>query len=565
MGWNFNFYTMKKRFLKFCYFLLVGVLFASQVYSQKYEAESATLTNGATKIDCSTCSEGAAVAQKDGNLSFKVDVEEEGFYNIYLNAAAPGGEKANTMRIGELSADFHLEESQYVRLKVVSTLKRSAGQHEIEIIKSWGWINIDYIELEKVDASNRFDLNQTLVSPDPIPEVVALYGFLLDHYGKRIVSGVMTLDSLDEAMWLKEKTGKEPALLGIDFMHSGRGYDWYNDKMPVVNARTWYERNGIPALMWHWRDPSRTTEEFYSKFTDFDVLKISDETSEEYKAIIADIDYVAGLLTELQADNIPVVWRPLHEAAGGWFWWGAKGPEPLKELWRLVFDRMVNHHGLNNLIWVWTSEPGDEEWYPGDEYVDIVGRDIYKDGDHSSQVLEFNALNDQFGGKKMITLSEVGSFPNVDNLMKDEAEWSWYMPWYGGHTRDSKHNSLDLWKTMFAHEYVITLDEMPVLSTYERHEVEELVIEPDPEPQPTGIFREVEKKTFKAYPTWIENSLTIQSEKKIETISVYNLLGSFIKQQKGSGYEETISFSGVHSGIYLVRVNGLEAIRVLKQ
>ena len=276
----------------------------------------------------------------------------------------------------------------------------------------------------------------------------------------------MTLNSMDEINWLKSKTGKEPALIGLDFMHCGRGYTWYNDLTPVNDARNYYNRNGIPAFCWHWRDPLRKTEAFYTADTNFDISKINDENSPEYKAMIQDIDYISGLLKKLQDDGVPVLWRPLHEASGGWFWWGAKGPEPCKKLYRLMYDRMVNHNGLKNLIWVWTSQQNDTDWYPGDDVVDIVGRDIYKDGDHSSQILEFNQLNDDVNGKKMITLSESGSFPDADNLVKDGAAWSYFMPWYGDFVRDAKYNSLDLWKKMFAHDYVITLDEMPDLKSY---------------------------------------------------------------------------------------------------
>ena len=66
----------------------------------------------------------------------------------------------------------------------------------------------------------------------------------------------------------------------------------------------------------------------------------------------------------------------------------------------------------------------------------------------------------------MITLSECGSFPDADNLVADEAPWSYYMPWYGDFVRSQKYNSLDLWKKMFAHDYVLTLDEMPDLKSY---------------------------------------------------------------------------------------------------
>lgn len=315
----------------------------------------------------------------------------------------------------------------------------------------------------------RFNINGGLVTPGSTKQATALYTFLKDNYGKKILSGVMTLNSFDETSWLKTNTGKEPAIVGLDFMHCNRNYNWYDDEQPIKDARAYWDRNGLPVLCWHWRDPSRATEEFYTRTaskpngTTFDVSKINDPASPEYTAMISDIDFVAGLLKKLQEQNVPVIWRPLHEAAGGWFWWGAKGAAPCKKLFQVMYDRMVNFHGLKNLVWVWTREPNDNDWYPGDAYVDIVGRDIYKQGDHSSQLSEFNALNTLYGTKKMITLSECGSIPDADNLVADGAAWSWFMPWYGYFTRNSTHNSLDLWKKMFASDYVITLDEMPSL------------------------------------------------------------------------------------------------------
>jgi mannan endo-1,4-beta-mannosidase len=315
-----------------------------------------------------------------------------------------------------------------------------------------------------------YTINSSLVTPSPTYEANALYQFLRNNYGQKIISGVMTLNSMDGTNWLKQNTGKEPAIIGLDFMHSGRGYTWYDDKQPIKDAKAYWDRNGIPVIMWHWRDPSKATEEFYTKNstdhqngTTFDATKITDPNSPDYKAMIADIDYISGLLKELQTQKVPVIWRPLHEAAGGWFWWGAKGGDACKKLYQVMYDRMVNYHGLKNLIWVWTREPNDDAFYPGDEYVDIIGRDIYKTGDHTSQLSEWTALNALYGKKKMITLSECGSMPDVSNLTADKAAWSWFMPWYGDFTTSSTYNSLDLWKKMFASDYVITLDEMPSL------------------------------------------------------------------------------------------------------
>lgn len=95
---------------------------------------------------------------------------------------------------------------------------------------------------------------------------------------------------------------------------------------------------------------------FYTDSVDFDIsAALADTTNANYTLLIRDIDAIAVELKKLQAANVPVLWRPLHEAEGGWFWWGAKGPEPCKKLYKIVYDRITNYHGINNLIWICTS------------------------------------------------------------------------------------------------------------------------------------------------------------------------------------------------------------------
>jgi mannan endo-1,4-beta-mannosidase len=104
-----------------------------------------------------------------------------------------------------------------------------------------------------------------------------------------------------------------------------------------------------------------------------------------------------------------------------------------------MYDRLVNYHKLKNLIWVWTTDAAADnlDWYPGDEYVDILGADIYaSNGDFSSQILTYNAIKDKFQGKKLITLSENGPVPDPDLLVADRAFWSWFMPGWGFFFRD---------------------------------------------------------------------------------------------------------------------------------
>ena len=538
---------------KLLIYSILLMFICNPIFAQIFEAEDATLNGGAEVVASSSASGGYYVAQKEGSLEFAVTTEEENFFNIYIHAASPNGDKINTFIIDDARVDFSLSQnSSFISLKVVSNLKLEAGEHTVKINKSWGWINIDYIEFEVADQSERFNIGKNLVTPDPADNAARLYQFLLDHYGKKIISGAMTLNSMDEINWLKSKTGKEPALIGLDFMHCGRDYNWYDDDEPINDARNYYNRNGIPAFCWHWRDPLRETEAFYTDDTDFDVSKIMDENSPEYQAIIDDIDYISGLLKKLQDDGVPVLWRPLHEAAGGWFWWGAKGPEPCKILYRLMYDRMVNHHGLKNLIWVWTSQPNDYEWYPGHEYVDIVGRDIYEEGDHSSQILEFNQLNDMFDGKKIVALTECGSIPDPENLINDEAAWSYFMPWWGDFVRDSNYNSVDFWNELFGHEYVLTLDEMPDLRSY--------VISSATKEIPLA-----ENNSFRVYPTIISSELHIESDKPVENLAVYNIAGQLLKNYQFNSAKTVLSFSSYPKGVYFIKVNNYKAVKVIKE
>lgn len=537
------------------YFIILVTLFFSACtgFSQKFEAESAVLATGAVKVANDAASGGYYVAQNNGILSFTINLETASSYNIYLQVSTTADNAADNISIDGKSFAFSIPQSEnFSILKVIEKLQLSAGQHKILISKPWGLINIDYLEFEKVDTSIKTNINKTLVTPEPTDEAVRLYNFLYDNYGQKIISGVMTLGSMDEVNWLKTNTGKEPALVGIDFMHTNRGYTWYNNLEPVNDAQKYYNRNGIPALCWHWRDPSRKTEAFYTQDTNFDITKIFDENSAEYIAMLSDIDYTAGLLKKLQDNKIAVLWRPLHEAAGGWFWWGAKGAAPCKKLWQIMFDRMVKYHGLHNLIWVWTREPNDDAWYPGDEYVDMVGRDIYKTGDHGSQISEFNSMSARYGGKKMVTISECGSFPDVDNLVKDGAGWSYFMPWYGDFVRNSTYNSIDLWKKTVASDYVITLDEMPNLRTYTT-------------PDSTASTHDVKTGGFKVYPTFCKDYIHVESDHPIHSVSVFNQLGIKIREISAAGCNIMISMVGFPSGIYLLKAENKKAVKVFKQ
>lgn len=320
-----------------------------------------------------------------------------------------------------------------------------------------------------------------LVTPNPSKEVQNLMNYLRSIYKKKTLSGTMANVSwnTEEADWVYAQTGKYPALNCFDFIHHIYSpANWINYENTEV-VEKWWNSNGIVAAMWHWCVPKDMKADspkefaFYTKDTNFDVSKINDPNSSEYKLLIKDIDIISGYLKLLQNKNIPVIWRPLHEAAGntnsyvggtGWFWWGAKGPEPFKALWKLMFERMTKYHKLNHLIWVWTSQGNDADWYPGDEYVDLVGRDLYPETNiHDSQLTEFNKVKTIVADKKMIALTECGGIPNPDLMFEKGDTWLWFMPWYGDFTRNDKQNGSAYWKTIMNNANVITRDQMPSL------------------------------------------------------------------------------------------------------
>jgi mannan endo-1,4-beta-mannosidase len=293
-----------------------------------------------------------------------------------------------------------------------------------------------------------------LVSPDASREARAVFAFLREQYGKKMLSGVMTLNSFDEVKRVQAISGKTPAVVGMDFMHHHRGYTaWFDEEQIVRDAKAHWAQNGLPALMWHWRDPSRKTEAFYTKDTDFDLSKIQDPHSAEYQALLKDIDYLAVYLKKIQDAGVPVLWRPLHEASGGWFWWGAKGPENYKLLWNLLFDRLVLHHKIHNLIWIWTAEKTDVHWFPGKDRVDLLGVDLYGDRKEYPQI--FKQVQSLYP-ERILALSECGTLPDI---ARDGVQWSWFMSWYGDFvTQNTEH-----WKALLHHPQVITLDQMPKL------------------------------------------------------------------------------------------------------
>lgn len=319
----------------------------------------------------------------------------------------------------------------------------------------------------------------------------ALYQFLLDNYGKKTLSGSMACKSGWDNLFadhINSITGKYPAILGYDYLFMEWPPKYWSecpDYGDISEVKKAWDAGSIIQICWHWNVPK--SEEAYKNhdpgqyafyvsqnavFRPKDALK---EGTWQHECIDAQIEKLAGYLKLLADADIPVLFRPLHEAAGdytwgAWFWWGIDGAEPCVQLWKYMHDKLTDTFGLNNLIWVWTVQTNDagnladvekmEAWYPGDDCVDMVGCDLYV-GKNTTQSATFKRVNDSVKGNKMVALSEIGNLFDIDACYAEAAPWLYFLTWNNfvdgapALYADSWNNTVDDWKNALSNTYVL--------------------------------------------------------------------------------------------------------------
>jgi mannan endo-1,4-beta-mannosidase len=328
--------------------------------------------------------------------------------------------------------------------------------------------------------------------------------YIADQYGQKIISGQQDTswttntglsNSIDMIARIFTATGKYPAIKGFDLIQLPYPNSPYFAGMEQIDeAVEWWEGknnntkllpdqgdiHGIVTICWHWRigpnnafyapgagrpdGSNETTLTIPWTGTQLDV------SSPVFQTLQADMDKVADLLQILKDKDIPVLWRPLHEAAGnwrygdaGWFWWGASGPYPYIALWEYMYSYFTYVKGLDNLIWVWNGQHKD--WFPDPDTLDIVSFDVYAE-DHGSSYDTFIQTRDMVPLKnRIVAMSENGRIPDPDACKRDNAMWSWFCTWNDSGANDGFSNA-EVNNTVYNHDLVITLDELPDLTKY---------------------------------------------------------------------------------------------------
>jgi mannan endo-1,4-beta-mannosidase len=277
------------------------------------------------------------------------------------------------------------------------------------------------------------------VNENATAEARHLLSYLYSISGRKIIAGhhnyVGRPDIFIERV--KELTGKSPLIWGCDFINYYR--EGEGEKI-VQEAHKKYKDGYIITLMWHAGRPQDDPpygwkESVQAKMTDNEWEELMTPGTGLHTQWLRDVDAVAAYLKELQELGVPVLWRPYHELNGVWFWWGnRKGDRGSAGLYGMMYDRYVNYHKLNNLVWVWNANAprqlindeafAYEDYFPGLEHVDVLASDVYhndyRQGHHDELV--------ELGRGKVIALGEVGEVPSPE-ILERQPLWAWLMIW----------------------------------------------------------------------------------------------------------------------------------------
>jgi mannan endo-1,4-beta-mannosidase len=473
-------------------------------------------------------------------------------YDLTIGFATPYGEKGYNLEVNDLKASgmFPASNSAFTEHNAGKYLLEE-GQNKIIIGGGWSWYNIDYIKLSPASIELPQKPPKNLSDNQAMPSARSLFSYLIDLYGKKVLSGQQDMQEIE---YIYGITGKYPAVSAFDLIEYSPSRIAFgaNPEGTVEEWITWAEaQKSIISLSWHWNAPTDLINQpggqewwrgFYTEATTFDIEAVlADTTSARYQLLLRDMDAIAAELKKFYNADIPILWRPLHEASGGWFWWGAKGPEPFIELWRLMYDRYVVRHGLHNLIWVYTA--GDPQWYPGDAYVDIVSLDIYTDPS-SAMSGEWENIQAEFNGRKLVTLSESGTMPDPDKIRIYGVWWSWFSIWSGNFIRDIDEEYL---QRVYADEDILTADELGDWYNFDGDSGQDDQSDP----------------VFSIYPNPSREECTLRftlSNAGPVRLVLYDILGRLVKNENAgtmsSGRQNYLfRYGNLASGIYFLKIS----------
>ncbi len=301
------------------------------------------------------------------------------------------------------------------------------------------------------------------VTPDATPEAVELLNFLYRITGQHTLSGQHNYpaDKDRHTVAASRAWGKTPAVFGKDwgFAKEGDQDSAYVRNELVAQLKEHYRNGSLVVMCWHEVPPTADEPVTFMRRrgggTVTNLNSVQGQLTEaQYKDLLtpgtalhrrwcAQVDAIVPYLKKLEEAHVPLLWRPFHEMNGTWFWWGGRRVEyGTAAMYKMMFDRLVKHHKIKNLIWVWNVDRPEgtslkfQECWPGPEYVDVLSLDCYRTFKQSY----YDDLLKLSNGKP-IALGEVGGNLSLE-VLKAQPRWTWWMAWAGSAARGDAANRL---------------------------------------------------------------------------------------------------------------------------
>ncbi|MBN1466815.1 hypothetical protein JXA02_13760 [candidate division KSB1 bacterium] len=349
------------------------------------------------------------------------------------------------------------------------------------------------------------------VNPNASTEARALLKLLYDISGKYTLTGQHNYPNTRDrnSQFAARYTGEMPAIWSTDMGFAEDGdTDSYLARPDIVQeAIRQHKLGSLVTICWHAVPPTADEPVTFRPSHDADSTRLAsvqgqllDEQfkdvltpgTELYEKWAAQVDSVAFYLQKLQQARVPILWRPYHEMNGDWFWWGGRiGEYSTVALYRQMFDRLVHHHKLDNLIWMWSVDRAHQprmyysQYYPGEDYLDVVSLDVY--GSDFSEAY-YDSLKALAHGKPLV-LGEVGNPPTLE-ILQAQPLWGFWVVWAGMVRNTTKEE----YQTLLASPRILTLDDpahWEVMAPYRRAcNLPPLPIQESPNLNGTWIFDE---------------------------------------------------------------------------
>lgn len=279
-------------------------------------------------------------------------------------------------------------------------------------------------------------------------------------HGSQIATASDTLTSYDALVRkLHDDTGKWVGIVGVDYEHDLIFRPAQLAQANAVLVDHW-NRGGLVTVNWSPQNPWLNDESDLSSnqgtwtntrnqgknLANVDLGALVDPSSAIYPVWMRKLDRIATALAELRDAGVAVLWRPMQEMNGDWFWWGyATSPSdggPYQRLWQAMFRYFTQDKALDNLLWVYSPASGGGRAasfdYPGDAYVDFVSPTYYGDSLSVPNYASYVAFGKPMGFAELGTTSKGaadrdGSFDDrlyIEAIRSRYPEVSYFVAWH---------------------------------------------------------------------------------------------------------------------------------------